>query len=234
MNKNKIYLLPNHLGECNNNIFPLGVEKLISEIRFFYVENVRNARRFLKQQSPDIEISGINFCEIDKHKKEEIDTSFILDALKQGNMGVLSESGMPCIADPGSKIIVFAHKQNIEVVPCVGPSSIFLALSASGLNGQRFLFRGYLPIQENEKRNTFKEIEKDIFRTGTTHIFIETPYRANALLGSILKYCNDTISLCIAKNVTLQNQNIQTKSIREWKRKPKEIQKEYVVFLLGV
>ena len=149
------------------------------------------------------------------------------------DVGLLSEAGLPCIADPGSKIVAYAHDFQIDVVPLIGPSSIFLALMSSGLNGQGFTFNGYLPINKTERIQTIKELERRVTRTGKTQIFMETPYRNNQLIQTLLETCRNHTKLCIASNITLSKEYIKTKLISEWSQENINLHKSPTIFLLG-
>ena len=149
------------------------------------------------------------------------------------DVGVLSEAGLPCIADPGSEIVAYAHDFQINVVPLVGPSAIFLALTASGLNGQNFAFNGYLPIKKIERNKKIKQLESIVRRTGQTQIFMEAPYRNNQLMEALLKTCNNNTKLCIASDITRASEDIKSKKISEWKQIKININKKPTIFLLG-
>ncbi|OJV40805.1 MAG: SAM-dependent methyltransferase [Bacteroidales bacterium 36-12] len=228
-----LYLFPTQLGDSElTNILPDFNIKLISEIKYFIVEDVRTARRFLKKCNQDINIDEIVFFVLNKHTQQSELQTFI-EPLKQGiDVGLLSEAGCPAIADPGADIVAIAQSKNIKVVPLVGPSSILLSLMASGFNGQNFAFNGYLPVQEQDKVKILKIFEKRIYQDNQTQIFIETPYRNNKLLQDIIKYCQPEIKLCIAADITTKDEYIKTNSLSNWKNKLPDLQKRPCIFLL--
>ena len=206
MQKGKLYLIPSTIGESPiDNVIPAYNKYVINEIDIYIVEEIRTARRFLKKAGLVKPIDDLTFFVLNEHSKpEEIDN--YLDAIQKGeNIGLLSEAGVPCIADPGADIVRIAQQKNIEVVPLVGPSSILLALMASGFNGQQFAFLGYLPVDKNLRINKIKEIERNVFQKNETQIFIETPYRNNQLIESLLQTCRNETLLCIATDITLRN-----------------------------
>ena len=235
MSQGKIYLIPVPLGEeCMvEAMMPVTTIPILNSIQIFYVENAKTARRFLRKMG----FTG----SFDEVKIETIavdnDPTFINEfykALAEGfHIGILSEAGCPGIADPGSEMVRLAHAKKIQVVPLVGPSSILLALMASGLNGQQFAFRGYLPKEEKERIAKLRELERLAFQTHQTQLFIETPYRNDTLLESILKYCSDPLRLCIAANLMQPDEFILTQSIAEWKKQPFKIGKKPTLFLIG-
>ena len=233
MNKGKLYLIPNTLSEdtYKETITSKTIEH-IKEINVFIVENMRNARRYIKKIIPKKNINEIIFHAHGKHDKLNLENDFLKHILANQDVGLISDSGMPCIADPGSQIVNYAHEFNIEVIPLTGPSSILLALIASGMNGQRFTFHGYLPINDSERKKKIIKIERESIKNTETQIFIETPYRNNKLLDTILKICRKNTKLCIALDITGSRQYIQTKTISEWKIKKIKLEKEPCVFLL--
>ena len=227
-----IYLIPSFLGEDNAAIIPDQIKNRVQELNEFIVEDARTARRYLRaigfKKNFDTEVT---IHELDKHAQHQNCLLLLQNVLRGANAGVISEAGNPCIADPGSEVVAFAHKNNIEVVPLVGPSSILLALIASGFNGQQFCFHGYLPIQEPERTNKIKKLEAAA-RTGA-QIFMEKPSRNQKLLEEVLRTCNNETNLCIACDLTLPTQFIRTKTIGEWKKEKVEINKRYCIFLMG-
>ncbi|WP_340112326.1 SAM-dependent methyltransferase [Maribellus mangrovi] len=229
-----LYLVPNVLAEGNwQNVLPAGVLPVLTNTRFFIVENIRTARRFMKQVNRDIDINACTFYEINK-RTDPKDLPHFLKPLEAGNdVAVISEAGCPGVADPGADVVRIAHQKELKVVPIVGPSSILLALMASGLNGQDFAFRGYLPVKPNERSRELSALDKKIRTSRQTQIFIETPYRNNQLVEDILKSCSPTTLLCIAENITGENEFIQTKTIQHWKGKVPDLHKQPVIFLLG-
>ncbi|MCA1760400.1 MAG: SAM-dependent methyltransferase, partial [Bacteroidales bacterium] len=204
-----LYLLPNVLSEGDwQNVLPAQIFNLVTQTRYYIVENIRTARRFLKQVNREINIDGLTFFELNKHTEQKELPGF-LKPLEQGeNVAVISEAGCPGIADPGAEVVKIAHQKGYKVVPLVGPSSIVLALMASGLNGQNFAFNGYLPVRTNERSRAILNLEKLVKNNGQTQIFIETPYRNNQLITDVLKTCSPTTLLCIAANITGENEFI--------------------------
>lgn len=230
--KGLLYLIPVPISEDDNSdlLYPL-LEKTVNSLEEFIVEDLKTARRSLRKIGFKGEFDKMTFHVLNEHTDLKGIEKFLSSTEKGKNIGLMSEAGMPCIADPGSEMAKLAHKKNIRVVPLYGQSSIFLALAASGLNGQNFCFHGYLPKPQNERKKKLKVIENAIPQT---QIFIETPYRNNHLLEDILSICSPETLLCIAVNVTNQSEKIITKSIAEWKRADKpDLNKKPAVFLLG-
>jgi len=196
------------------------------------VERARTARRFISKTKPPYSISDLEIIELNKNEGPISDG--ILNLFReQVSFGLISESGMPAVADPGSEIVRLAHQHGFQVRPLVGPSSILLALAASGLNGQGFSFRGYLPIKDNELSTALKEIEKIILKKRVTQIFIETPYRNQRLFQTILKHCHNQLLLCVAIDITGPEEKIVTKTISEWRKSKFQLSKVPTIFLLG-
>jgi len=234
LGKGKLYLIPTILGEgTQESTLPPPILKTIKEIRVFIVENLRTARRHIKQLDKEKDIDTTTFYSYGKHDTLNLEQDFLPHILLGQDVGLLSEAGLPCIADPGSKIVAYAHNFQIDVVPFVGPSSILLALMASGLNGQNFTFTGYLPINKSERIKTIRQLEELVKKTGTTQIFIETPYRNNQLIEALLKICRNNTKLCIASDITLPTENIKTKTIAEWKQTKINLHKKPSIFLIG-
>jgi len=229
----RLYLFPTQLGDVNfDQILPAFNLQLISEIKYFIVEDLRSARRFLKKCNSLIDIDSLTFYVLNQHTTPAEMITFI-EPLKSGNdMGLLSEAGCPAIADPGADVVAMAHESHFQVVPLVGPSSIILALMASGFNGQSFAFNGYLPIQDNERTKTLKKHEGRIYSEGQTQIYIETPYRNAKILRDFIEICQPETKLCIAADITLSTEFIQTKSLRKWKNNLPDLNKRPCIFLL--
>ena len=196
MNKGQLYLIPTILGKgTEETTLPSTILKSIKEIDIFIVENLRTARRFIKNIYREKDIDATTFYSYGKHDTLSLEKDFLPHILSGKNVGLLSESGLPCIADPGSKIVEYAHNFQINVVPFVGPSSILLALMASGMNGQNFAFTGYLPIDKSDRRRALKYLESLTKKTGQTQIFMETPYRNHQLFDTIIKVCSNNTKL---------------------------------------
>ena len=221
------------LGDSNiKTSLPDSIANHIQEINVFIVENVRSARRFIKKVYPEKDIDNTIFYAFGKHDKLNLEEDFLPHILNGEDVGIISEAGLPCIADPGSEIVAYAHDFQIDVIPLVGPSSIFLALMASGLNGQNFVFHGYLPIDKKERERKIKQMESNSRKENQSQIFMETPYRNHQLLDAIIKNSSNKARLCIATNITLSSENIKTKTIEEWKNTKLDIHKKPTIFLL--
>jgi 16S rRNA (cytidine1402-2'-O)-methyltransferase len=233
MKKGKLYLIPSSLGsETSDHILPVFNQEITKQFSVFIVENIRTARRFLRSTGYVKDFDDVVFHLLDKHSRPEEWTEFLNETEAGKDIGLLSEAGLPCIADPGNVIVRNAHKKGIEITPLVGPSSLMLALMASGFNGQNFCFHGYLPIKSNERKNKIKELENDVYRKDQTQIFIETPYRNLALLESIIKQCKGSSMLCIAFDLTLDTQKIISKTVAQWKKTKIDLHKKPAVFLI--
>ena len=231
----KIYLIPTPLGESPDQgkmVSNLNKEILL-EINYYLVENIKTARRHLRTMGFNLPFDDITLMEYSKNQTE-IDYAGIKRHLAEGkNIGVLSEAGCPGIADPGSEIVKFAHEENIQICPLIGPNSIILALMGSGLNGQSFCFHGYLPKDQKERNTKLKEIERQIKTNNQTQVFIETPYRNKHLIESMLAILSSEIKLCAAINLTTAHQFIKTKTIGEWRTNIPLADNQPAIFLLG-
>jgi 16S rRNA (cytidine1402-2'-O)-methyltransferase len=229
--QSNIYLIPSFLDEKADFSIPSYVLDAAKQCQVFFVENERTARRYLKALSREIVIDDYSWVTI--HKAEaEVSDQFI-DFLKQGkNIGIISEAGCPGVADPGQLLVGIAHEYNATIRPLVGPSSILLALMGSGMNGQEFRFVGYLPIDTAARIKTIRELENDSARKNCTEIFIETPYRNNQLLETILKTCRPDTRICVAADLTGEKEFIQTKTAAEWKKHIPELHKRPVIFCM--
>ena len=227
-----LYLTPTLLAENTiQKVIPEHVIKVIHSLNQFIVEDVRTARRFLSKAKHPKQIENLLFRELNEHTSENEITS-LLQYLKENNTGLLSDAGVPAVADPGAKIVKLAHENGITVTPLVGPSSVLMALMASGLNGQSFAFLGYLPVKKNERQKRLRMIEKRSEKENQTQIFIETPYRNMQLIDDILKCCSPETMLTIAADITGVNEFILTKRIRQWKEELPDLNKIPTVFLL--
>ena len=232
--KGVLYLVPNILGNPDtSHTIPAIITKKINAIKVFIVEDLRNARRYLKMLNREIDIDQLTFYELNEHTPEEEIPEFLEKALKGSDTAVISEAGVPGVADPGTAVVRIAHQKGIQVVPLTGPSSILLSLMASGLNGQTFTFHGYLPVKRPDRIRKLKEIEQVLIRKGETQLFIEAPYRNDALLSDILETCNPSTQLCIAADITLDTEFIRTLPVSIWKMKKPALHKRPVIFLLG-
>lgn len=227
-----IYLIPVTLGNDNfKTVIPADVISLTCSLRHFIVEEIRSARRYLRLLDKNFPIDESVFFELNEHTDKKDMEQYLEPLFKGENMGLMSEAGLPGIADPGSGVVEIAHRKNIRVVPLSGPSSIILALVASGLNGQSFAFNGYLPVKPIEASGKIKELEKRSM-TGQTQIFMEAPYRNTRLLETILNSCSSETFLCIATDITLPSESIITRKIADWKNKVPDINKKPTIFLL--
>ena len=227
-----LYLTPNLLSENTvPKVLPPYVITVIHKLRQFIVEDVRTARRFLSKIKHPEPIDQLQFRELNEHTPDN-EIPSLLPYLMTADTGLLSEAGLPAIADPGAKIVQLAHANNIAVIPLVGPSSIFLALMASGLNGQSFAFIGYLPVKKSERQERLRILERRSAHERQTQIFIDTPYRNMQLLEDILQCCRPETKLSIAADITGEKEFIMTQSIRQWKNKLPELNRIPAVFLL--
>lgn len=218
-------------GSKYSEVIPDYVASITRKLRVFIVEDLRSARRFLKTLDKEFPINECSFLEMNEHTPDRQISEFLEPLLEGNDAGIMSEAGMPGIADPGAKLIALAHLKNIKVVPLVGPSSIILALAASGLNGQNFSFNGYLPVNQTERAIKIKELERRS-ASGFSQIFMETPYRNQKLLEAIVQICNNHTMLCIAADLTLPSEEIRTLPISEWKKNMPDLTKRPVIFIL--
>lgn len=234
MSLGKLYLIPVPLADnAREATYTLRSLNLINEISEYIVENEKTARRFLKEAGIKISQDQLLIHDYGKHARKDFDIKKAFTNIYQGrNIAFMSEAGCPGIADPGSAIVQFAHQQGIEVVPLVGPSSILLALMASGFNGQNFSFIGYLPIDKSERTKKIKSLESSIYRDDQTQIFIETPFRNNQLFGELVKTCKQQTKLCLATDLTSSKEFVRTQAIGSWKEQKPELHKRPTIFLL--
>lgn len=229
-----LYLLPVTLGDTpTDQVLPPYNAEVIRCIRHFIVEDLRSARRFLKQVDRSIVIDELTFYPLNKHTSPA-EVAGYLRPLQEGMpMGVLSEAGCPAVADPGADVVALAQARGLKVVPLVGPSSILLAVMASGFNGQSFAFQGYLPVEPGERVKRLKALESRAYAEDQTQLFIETPYRNDKMLADILQHCRPQTRLCIAANLTCPDEYIRTLTVREWKQyRLPDLTKVPCIFLL--
>ncbi len=226
-----VFLIPTVLAEGQTECLPDYLLNAAKECSAFFVENERTARRYLKLLSKDIVIDDYQWYNMKKG-----DTDVLVQfrqSLKEGKtVGIISEAGCPGVADPGQELAAIAQKMNVTVKPLVGPNSVLLALMASGMNGQRFQFVGYLPIEQNERAKTIKALEADSRRNNCTQIFIETPYRNNQLMETLTKTCQSETKICVAADLTAETEMVKTKTVQQWKNKLPNLHKRPAIFLL--
>jgi len=228
-----LYLIPVPLAEdAAAQSFTPYLVNTINQLSEYIVENEKTARKFLKQAGLTIPQSQLVIYDYGKHQRNTDLKEFFTGLLAGKDTGLMSEAGCPGVADPGADIVAEAHRLGIKVVPLVGPSSILLALMASGFNGQSFTFHGYLPIDKEQRSKRIKELESQAERFNQTQLFIETPFRNDSLLADILKNCKPATRLCIACNLTASNELVQTKTINEWKKQVPDLRKQPTIFLL--
>lgn len=227
-----IYLIPSFLSDNAVESIPPYVVDAVKQCEVIFAENIRTARRFLKRMDPQIIIDNFEWHEM-LEKENTLADIFRQRVLEGKTVGIISEAGCPGVADPGQQLVALAQQMEEKVKPLVGPNSILLALMASGMNGQQFVFHGYLPIESVSRTKKIKQLEEDLHRQGYTQIFIETPYRNNALLNDILKTCGKKTLLCIAIDLTSADEWIRTKTISQWQQEKFLLEKKPAIFLLG-
>lgn len=233
MNKGKLFLIPTLLSEGDVGlVIPEGTLAVIRRLDQFIVEEIRTARRFLIKAGITKSINELTFNIFNEHSKEPDLATYLSCTLTGKDIGLLSEAGVPCVADPGSQIVRTAHEMDIRVVPLTGPSSILLALMASGFNGQNFCFLGYLPSDKIMRTKKIKEIERTSREKDQTQIFIETPYRNLQLFESLISVCREETLLCVATGISGTDEQIETRSVGAWRRKKPDIHKKPTIFLL--
>ncbi len=232
-NLGKLYLIPTTLGEMNaDDVLPQTIKRAIDFIDYYIVENEKTARKSIKIVHAEKKQSELKLFLLNKHTDVKEHLSFIQPLLQGQNVGLMSEAGCPGVADPGAVIVKLAHEKGIQVVPLVGPSSILLALMASGMNGQSFTFNGYLPIDKSEKKQALKGLEKLSFDKNQSQLFIETPYRNNKLLEDILQTLQPNTMLCIACDITLPSEYIKTMTVNLWKKQKVDLHNRPCIFII--
>lgn len=233
MNLGKLYLIPSPLGENDPaEVIPGPVLKSLEGFRTFVVEEIRTARRYLSKAGLKGKIGELEFFELNEHTDQSTIESYIKLFADGNDVALISEAGLPAVADPGAQLVALAHRQGIEVVPAVGPSSLMLALMSSGLNGQSFAFCGYIPAKTDERRSRLRTLEKVSGQLKQSQILIETPYRNDSLFNDILAVCNGSTKVCVAANITMPDAYIKTKKVSEWKKEGLTIGKRPCVFLI--
>lgn len=230
----QLYIIPSYLGENSpRNIFADVYLDVVKELRHYVVENEKSARKFLKFIYPEIPQQELEFEILDKRSNSLNMEDIVQFMEKNPKVGLLSEAGTPCIADPGNILVFWAQQKNWEIIPMVGPSSILLSLMASGLNGQHFEFHAYLPIDADQRKTAILQLEKESEKFNKTQIFMETPYRNMALFEALLKHLSPETQLCIASNVSLTSQQIKTRKVADWKKVKVDLHKKPSIFLIN-
>jgi len=228
-----LYLIPTTLGESGTtHVIPSDVSAMVKSLKYFIVENIRTARRYLRKLDPQLNIDELQFFELNQHTDGGIIETY-LNPISQGfDMGIISEAGCPGIADPGAEVVRYAHIHHIRVIPMVGPSSILLSLMASGMNGQNFAFIGYIPVKPADRIKAIKDIERKSGIENQTQIFIEAPYRNNPLLNDLIKSMNDQTRLCVACDLTLETEYIKSQTVAQWRKEIPDLNKRPAIFLV--
>ncbi len=230
MKKGVLYLIPTTIAANSNDTISEQVRSIISHVATYRVENIRTARRFISSLKLNIEIEKLNFEELNK-KTQSHQIEHLLSPLMKGeDIGIMSEAGLPGIADPGSQAVEYAHRKGIKVIPLSGPSSIFMALMASGFNGQSFTFHGYLPIEKTPRRVKIKEMESIARKSGQTQLFMDTPYRNNQLFKDLVENCQPGTKISVAADLTGSNEFINTKTVKDWRQKLPDLHKIPAIF----
>lgn len=231
--KGKLYLIPSPLGETAvEKVIPQGTLEVIRSLNSFMLEELRSGRRYLSECGFKGSVSTLNLYTLNEHTSIDEMESYI-KILKSGvDMGMISEAGLPAVADPGSQLVLMAHRAEIEVIPLVGPSSLMLALMASGRNGQLFSFVGYLPIKREQRKAKIEEIVRDSKRDGSSKIIIETPYRNDSLMADFLQFCPKETLLTVASSLTTPDGFVYTKSVEEWRKSKLTLNKKPTVFII--
>ncbi|UYW01436.1 SAM-dependent methyltransferase [Flavobacterium agricola] len=231
--KGKLYLLPVMLGDNDpNEVLPATVARTMDFIDDYVVENSKTARKFIKAINPNKVQASLNLFELNKHTDDKDIKSFIAPLLAGKNMGLMSDAGCPGVADPGAAVVKLAHENGIQVIPLVGPSSILLAMMASGMNGQSFAFNGYLPIDKSEKKQELKRLEKLSTDKNQSQIFIETPYRNNNILEDLIAILQPNTQICVACDITLPTEFIKTAPASQWKKINVDLHKRPCIFVI--
>lgn len=228
-----LYLIPVTLGETEHyKVLPAYNREVILGIRHFVVENIRTARRFLKKTEPSLMIDELHFYELNKHTSPHVAAGYLTPLAAGESVGIISEAGCPAVADPGADIVAIAQRKGYKVVPLVGPSSILLTIMGSGFNGQSFAFHGYLPIDAAQRAARIKALEARIYSENQTQLFIETPYRNGKLLEELVRICRPSTRLCVASNLSCEDEMIRTKPVKEWGKNAPDLNKKPTVFAL--
>lgn len=233
MSKGKLILIPTVISpDTADMVLPKDLLSIINEVDVFITENIKTTRRYLRSIGYTKDFDQIKYYLLNKHTEDKEIPEFLHEAEEGAIVGLFSEAGIPCVADPGAKVVKIAHEKEIVVKPLSGPSSLILALSASGFNGQNFAFNGYLPIQDTARNRKIKELETRIYKEHQTQIFIEAPYRNNKLFKAFLQHCEARTRICIACELTSDQEFIKTLTVAQWKKQTIELHKKNTVFLL--
>jgi len=231
--KGKLYLIPTRLGDNPPlEVLPISIKKIIEQLDHYIVENEKTARRFIKRVSPNKPQPSLKLSVLNKYTTEAERNTYLNFCIEGGSVGLLSEAGCPAIADPGADIVSLAHQMNIQVVPLVGPSSIILALMASGMNGQSFAFNGYLPIDKGERKTKLKTLERLSAEQNQSQAFIETPYRNMKMLEDLANTLQPNTRVCVACDLTLPTEFIRTQPAKDWKHNKEDLHKRPAIFII--
>lgn len=231
--KGKLYLIPTRLGDdVPLEVLPISIKKVLEQVNHYIVENEKPARRFIKKVSPSKSQRSLIIHSVNKYTDATEIPNYLAPCLNGESIGLLSDAGCPGIADPGAEVVRLAHEKGIQVTPLVGPSSIFLAMMSSGMNGQNFCFNGYLPIDKADRKSTIKSLEKNSLEKNQAQIFIETPYRNDKMLADLTAILHPSTRLCIASDITLTTEYIRTKTVEEWRQNQVELHKKPTIFII--
>lgn len=229
----KLYLIPTTLGDTNPlDVLPISVKNTVEALDIFIVENEKTARRFIKEITPEKEQASLQIFLLNKFTDFTELPEFLNPCLEGKNVGLLSEAGCPAVADPGADVVKIAHTKNIRVIPLVGPSSIIMAVMSSGMSGQSFAFNGYLPIDKQERKAELLRLERLSFQQNQSQLFIETPYRNNAVLEDVCRVLHQDTQICVACDITLPTEFIKTQSVKEWKKNSADLHKRPALFII--
>lgn len=228
-----LYMIPNTLGVTPvDGVIPVEVQEIIKSVKVFIVEDIRTTRRFLKRVDKAIDIDTLTFYVLNKRTKTREIEEMIKPLAKGQNVGVISEAGCPGVADPGASVVQLAHRKGYRVAPLVGPSSILLAMMASGMNGQSFAFNGYLPMKKPDRIKKIQHLEKRSSQENQSQVFIETPFRNDTMLEDILAVCSSNTQVCVACDITLETEYIKTATVAEWKKNKPSFHKRPAIFII--
>lgn len=230
----KIYLIPTPIGDTEvYDVTPQHNQEVIKSLDYFIVENTRSARRFLSKAGIGKPIDSLQFVELNEHTEQRDVEAMLKPVLEGTDAGIISEAGVPAVADPGADVVALAHRHGIEIIPLVGPSSIILSVMGSGMNGQSFAFNGYLPVKQPDRSKAIKFFETRALKENQSQLFIEAPYRNAKLFDDFLVSCSGETRLCVAADILQPNQLIVTKTISQWKSQKPDINKRPAIFIIG-